>query len=384
MKQMVLVKALLIAAILVSFSDEYKETILVLKSRYNSSQKILDNSVKTKLEMSRWATRQGSLGDNMKWVCGDFNGDGKCDKAKAFNDAGKVSIDVHVSNNGTFEMQRWATQVGYFRDDQNFVSGDFNGDGKCDIIKLYIRGSGSINYSIFTSKNNTFEEKGWSMTGGSYSNGTKWLSGDFNGDGKWDVYQVEVKDRVTEVRLFYTSDRSSRFGQRSFEILEEFDHNQKWFSGDFNGDSLCDIATIANKRGYDMLYVYTIKNFEKKNIQLENPDFVRTVNRNIGNVVLMREPTKLGIQQQWFSGDFNGDARCDMAKSFNDGGEASIIIYLSQDKIFRSEQWATRQGAYWDSQKWMAGDYTGDSKCDISKVFIDDNQATIDVHRLKQ
>jgi hypothetical protein len=166
MKQMVLVKALFITAILVSFSNENTDSIKVLKNSINSSGKVLDNSVKTKLEMSRWATKQGSLGDNMKWVCGDFNGDGMCDKAKAFNDAGKVSIDVHVSRNGTFEMQRWATQAGYFKDDQSFVSGDFNGDGKFDIIKLYIRGPGSINYSIFTSKDNTFEEKGWSMSGG--------------------------------------------------------------------------------------------------------------------------------------------------------------------------------------------------------------------------
>jgi hypothetical protein len=228
------------------------------------------------------------------------------------------------------------------------------------------------------------KKKGGLCPGGAYSNGTKWLSGDFNGDGKWDVYQVEVKDRLTEIRLFYTSDSRSRFGQKSFEVLEEFDQNQKWFSGDFNGDSLCDIATLANKRGYDMLYVYTINDFEKKNIPLQNPDFVRTVNRNIGNVVWMREPTKLGIKQQWFSGDYNGDGRCDMAKAFNDGGDASIIIYLSQHKTLSAEQWATRQGAYWDSQKWMAGDYTGDSKCDISKVFIDDNQATIDVHKIKQ
>jgi hypothetical protein len=48
------------------------------------------------LTMQRWATRQGGFWDAQQWLAGDFNGDGKDDVAKAFNQGGLGSIDVHT------------------------------------------------------------------------------------------------------------------------------------------------------------------------------------------------------------------------------------------------------------------------------------------------
>ena len=70
---------------------------------------------------------------------GDFNGDGKDDLAKAFTDNGLASmdVDVHLSTGSGFGIQRWTTRQGGFWDAQQWLAGDFNGDGKDDLAKAF-------------------------------------------------------------------------------------------------------------------------------------------------------------------------------------------------------------------------------------------------------
>ncbi|MFN6565798.1 hypothetical protein, partial [Dendronalium sp. ChiSLP03b] len=68
---------------------------------------------------------------------GDFNGDGRDDLAKAFNDNGLASIDVHPSSGSSFGIQRWATRQGGFWNEQQWASGDFTGDGRDDFTKAF-------------------------------------------------------------------------------------------------------------------------------------------------------------------------------------------------------------------------------------------------------
>ncbi|MDJ0733997.1 MAG: hypothetical protein QNJ47_07935 [Nostocaceae cyanobacterium] len=137
--------------------------------------------------MQHWAYQQGGFWDSQKWILGDFNGDGKDDLAKAFNDGGLATIavftlcaiqsltsplplsllrrgesvgrgkvkfvfystknryiDAHLSSGSNFNIQRWTTQQGGFWDAQKWVSGDFNGDGKDDLARKCVPGLGSV------------------------------------------------------------------------------------------------------------------------------------------------------------------------------------------------------------------------------------------------
>ncbi|WP_121971033.1 hypothetical protein [Leptolyngbya sp. BC1307] len=85
--------------------------------------------------IERWATAQGGFWDAQQWLSGDFDGDGKDDLAKAFTDGGLASIDVHRSEGAAFAIERWATAQGGFWDTQQWLSGDFDGDGKDDLAK---------------------------------------------------------------------------------------------------------------------------------------------------------------------------------------------------------------------------------------------------------
>ena len=207
------------------------------------------------LQIQRWATQQGGFWDAQQWVLGDFNGDGKLDLANVFNDGGLASIDVHLSTGGSFGIQRWATQQGGF----------------------------------------------------------------------WDA--------------------------------------QKWVAGDFNGDGLADLANVFNDGG------------------LASIDVHLSTGSSVG---IQRWATQQGgfwDAQKWSAGDFNGDGRADLANVFNDSNLASIDVHLSTGSSVGIQRWATRQGGFWDAQKWLAGDVTGDGRADLVNVFNDGGLASIDVHR---
>ncbi|MFN6480292.1 hypothetical protein, partial [Nostoc sp. DedQUE07] len=84
--------------------------------------------------IQRWATDQGGFWDAQKWLVGNFNADGKDDLVNVFNDGGLASIDTHLSNGGSFDSQRWATGQGGFWDAQKWLVGNFNADGKDDLV----------------------------------------------------------------------------------------------------------------------------------------------------------------------------------------------------------------------------------------------------------
>ena len=87
--------------------------------------------------MQRWATEQGGYWDGQKWFVGDFDGDGKDDMGKAFNDNGLASIDFHISTGKGFIMHRAATRQGGFWPEQQWFVGDFDGDGRDEPGKVF-------------------------------------------------------------------------------------------------------------------------------------------------------------------------------------------------------------------------------------------------------
>ncbi|HWO25104.1 MAG TPA: M57 family metalloprotease [Kofleriaceae bacterium] len=260
------------------------------------------------LQLQRWATQQGGFWDTQQWLIGDFNGDGKLDLANVFNDGGLASIDVHLSYGNSFGIQRWATRQGGFWDTQKWAAGDFNGDGKADLANVFNDG-GLASIDVHLSYGSSFGIARWATRQGGF----------------WDA--------------------------------------QKWAAGDFNGDGKADLANVFNDGGLASLDVHL------------------SYGSSFG---IQRWATRQGgfwDAQKWAAGDFNGDGRADLANVFNDGGLASIDVHLSYGSSFGIERWATKQGGFWDAQKWAAGDVTGDYKADLVNVFNDGGLASLDVHR---
>src|SRR5204863_8149935 len=119
-------------------SKDHSTTVRV-KNGNNPSQFTTDVHLSTgpTFNMERWATRLGGYWDAQKWFVGDFNGDGKTDFAKIWNDNNQFTTDVHLSTGTSFNMQSWATKLGGYWDEQKKFIHEFNGDSKTNLPNLW-------------------------------------------------------------------------------------------------------------------------------------------------------------------------------------------------------------------------------------------------------
>jgi hypothetical protein len=310
--------------------------------------------------IQRWATGQGGFGDTQKWLVGDFNADGKDDLVNVFNDGGLASIDTHLSNGESFAIQRWATGQGGFWDTQKWLGGDFNADGKDDLVNVFNDG-GLATIDTHLSNGESFNIQRWATGQGGFWDTQKWLGGDFNADGKDDLVNVFNDGGLATIDTHLSNGESFNI-QRWATGQGGFGDTQKWLVGDFNADGKDDLVNIFNDGGLASIDTH-LSNGESFNIQ-------RWATGQGG----------FGDTQKWLVGDFNADGKDDLVNIFNDGGLASIDTHLSNGESFDIQRWATGQGGFGDTQKWLVGDFNADGKDDLVNVFNDGGLASIDTH----
>jgi hypothetical protein len=132
-------------------------------------------------------------------VSGDFHGDGN-DQICAATDSGALQC-FGISTNRR-ELWWWFTQPVFFRDNEDTIVGDFDGDGRDDIL-VYSRTGGA--YRLYSIKGNFFFGPTPSFSQGnlvgSVGSGKKVRAGDFNGDGRSDLMIVNSSGQI----LYYVS-----------------------------------------------------------------------------------------------------------------------------------------------------------------------------------
>ncbi len=255
----------------------------------------------------RWATQQGGFWNNQKWLVGDFNGDGRDDLAKVFNDGNQASIDVHLSNGSNFTIGRWATRQGGFANNQKWLVGDFNGDGRDDFASVF-NDANQASINVYLSNGNSLENVVWATQQGGFSEEQKWLTGDFNGDGRDDLANVfnEANQASIDVHL---SNGNSFTNQRWATQQGGFWNEQKWLAGDFNSDGQDDLANVFNEANQASIDVH-----------LSNGN-------SFTNQQWATQQGGFWNEQKWLAGDFNGDGKDDLANVFNEANQASIDVH---------------------------------------------------------
>ncbi|OUJ74463.1 M64 family metallopeptidase [Hymenobacter crusticola] len=202
---------------------------------------------------------------NDRFYIGDFNGDGK-DEVAVFNgsdwgmeylgllaDDGKNGLKLIARYDNT--MPNWD----FKKDDQFFVA-DFNGDGKKDLIvfngtnwsmpylgMLQCSGTG---FSLVRRYDGNFA--GWQMTAGD-----KFYVGDFDGDGKQDLYVFNGDNWSIPYLAMHRSTGNA------YTMVKRYDANlagwnmtkgDKFYPGDFNGDGKTDLY-VFNGENWSIAYL---------------------------------------------------------------------------------------------------------------------------------
>ncbi|MDF2189034.1 M64 family metallopeptidase [Paraflavitalea sp. CAU 1676] len=202
---------------------------------------------------------------NDRFYIGDFNGDGK-DEVAVFNGTDWVmeylGLLADDGNNGLRLIARYDNSMpgwDFKKDDQFFVA-DFNGDGKKDLIVFngtswvfpylgMLRSSGT-GFSLVKRYDQNLP--GWQMT-----KGDKFYVGDFNGDGKEDLFVFNGDNwAFPYLGMLQSTGTAYRMVKRYDQNLPgwQMTKGDKFYVADFNGDGKKDIY-LFNGENWVMAYL---------------------------------------------------------------------------------------------------------------------------------
>jgi hypothetical protein len=172
--------------------------------------------------------------------------------------------------------------------DNTWHVGDFNGDGKTDIFRYLPGQSGA---DVFLSNGSSFvHDSSW--TGAGFGTDGTWHLGDFNGDGKTDIFRYLPGQSGADVFL----SNGTKFVHDASWTGAGFGTDGTWHLGDFNGDGKTDIFRyLPGQSGADVF----LSNGSK---------FVHDASWTGAGI---------GSDNQWHVGDFNGDGADDVFRQLS-------------------------------------------------------------------
>lgn len=250
------------------------------------------------------------------WHVGDFNGDGRADVFRQFLDGpsdNSSSIEVELSDGTKFNLTGFWLGRSRGTDDHgnrdSWTVGDFNGDGRDDIFR-YVVGSSGADMYLSTGSNSGPGQIGvttgfvpagsWTPAGNGLDN--QWHVGDFNGDGKDDL----LRALVTGVDVFLSNGNSfvhSGLWSNAVQGIDDQGQPAPWSVGDVNGDGRADILRYISGVGTEAFL----------------SDGTKFVSNGIWT------PAGIGNDNQWHVGDFNGDGANDLARTLAGHGTDVLL-----------------------------------------------------------
>jgi hypothetical protein len=242
-------------------------------------------------------------------AAGDFNGDGRQDLVVGGYDAAAgVNVQILIGlGDGNFQTgAKYSLGIPPSGSMQSIIKGDFNGDGKADIAMAI--NAPNLAIVLLGNGDGTFQPpaKFSTGTGGTPSS---IVTADFNRDGKADLMTTDEIDCSGPCVVTRTVTRFDGNGDGTFAAPQHIDVGlapSKAAVGDFNSDGIADVSVTAGTGGK----VFTlIGNGDGTFRQL--PDII---------VVATSDNTDVAV------GDFNGDTIQDLVVAAEAESKLGILL----------------------------------------------------------
>jgi hypothetical protein len=272
-------------------------------------------------------------------VVGDFNGDGKKDIVLAqFNQPQTGPIQGFVTSllgngNGTFQsaISTPLSDIGI----DGTVEGDFNGDGNADIATASVDSNGGL--AVFLGNGNGMFGSPISSFGGPTGlNLGPMVAGDFNRDGKSDLVVVSESNPNNFSPMYVLLSQGNGMFQENFLYNLAYGFVPALATADFNNDGYIDLAACS-----------------------QNQVLIFLGHGDGSFAAPIIYSTNFAITNGVVAGDFNGDGKIDIVV----GTSGAMLFFAGNgDGTFRAP---ISTPTVTDGVQLIAGDFNGDGVLDL-------------------
>jgi hypothetical protein len=349
-------------------------------------------------------------------IVGDFNSDGKPDIAAA-NFNGYVTI-LLGNGDGSFTLSPLLRPTGCCTGPTAGAAGDFNGDGKLDLVVTATSTSPGTAIVYLGNGDGTFRLNPTAVTVGTTSNSPASIAvGDFNHDGKLDFATANSSN-------YFNGSTSIVLGKGDGTFQPAVDYQDTGgltptsiVAADFNHDSFLDLAMLDRGNGQVAIFINqgngtfqsptyynagVTGNRQQSSMELAVGDFNRDNNPDL--VVIANQESTAGVllgngngtfrPGAWYIvdvdangvavGDFNGDGNLDFVVSAVTANTLTVVLG-NGDGTFKSARsyvpYTIRQflpNTFGPSPTSVAfGDFNGDGSADMAVVDQGNSNVTI-------
>jgi RHS repeat-associated protein len=308
----------------------------------------------------------------VKLLVSDFTGDNRSDFLKFSGTSSAPKVEVYASTGSKFEVKTSAAPsttiwTATTSSPSKLLVGDFNGDGRTDFGATSYS-SGTLTFSVMLPNSSGVPvQNSWSVSFSSAASASTFKAGDFNGDGKADLFAYYVSSGIWNGAILLSTGTGLSL-QSWVSRTEPTNTGSAWLIGDYNGDGLSDALNLLASNST----TYRAYPFYSQGKTLKVPSTY--VTSFTVTSTLTSSQISGGTNELPTLGDFNGDGRTDFVLSDSPPttGSAfgtSYVVLCTGTSFVKQSSWSV--GSYRS-----VGDFNGDGRTDLasSNVLYDNSQ----------